>query len=239
MRQRKGRVRGLIAGAGALTAALALLVGGASPASAGGPTSVLVVSPASAEAAALYYDDEEYRQLEQLLGHVRAGGRMEPPEADLSSARRFTVTWMAHDISPWRVDQIFFASKGEETWIHTAAKQPGARNGCWHRAERPDELRALLEELGVKGRPADGTGIIDVMSAPWGTAEPEAASPKPEPATARAEAPRADDGTDWWWVLPGAAGGAVLALASRPFAQRVPFPRRKRAGEAEQELLDG
>jgi hypothetical protein len=47
-----------------------------------------------------------------------------------------------------------------------------------------------------------------------------------------------DDGTDWWWVLPGAAGGAVLALAFRSFAARTPFLRRDRAGEPKRELFD-
>lgn len=222
-----------------MTGALALLVGGAPPASAGGPTSVLVVSPASEEAAALYYDDEEYQQLERLLGTARAGGHVEPPQGHLASARRFTVTWMVHDISPWRVDQIFSTRTGGETWIHTAANLPRARNGSWHRAERPDELRALLEELGVKGRPSRVTGITDVMSAPWDTAEPETASPEPERTLTRAEAPRPDEGTPWWWVLPSAAGGVVLALVLRLFAVRIPLARGERAGEPKRELLDG
>ncbi len=235
----RGRGRGLIAGVGALVAALALLVWGAAPASAGGPTSVLVVSPGSEEAAALYYDDAEYQQLERLLGSAVTGTRGKPSEAELASARRFTVTWMVHDISPWRVDQIFSASESGEAWIHTAANLPRAVDGRWHRAERPDELRALLEELGVTGRAPDGTGFTDVMSAPWATAGQEPAAPEPEATTARAKEPTADDGADWWWVLAGATGGAVLALALRPLAVRIPFPRRERAtGEPKQELLD-
>ncbi len=137
------------------------------------------------------------------------------------------------------MDQVFSTSGSGDTWIHTAVNLPRATHGSWHRAERSDELVDLLEELGVKGRPADGTGIVDVMSPPWSTAGPEAASPEPEAATARAEAPTGDDGTDWWWALPGAAGGAVLALALRPFAVRIPVPRRERAGEPKRELLDG
>ncbi|MFF5977690.1 hypothetical protein ACFY78_02430 [Streptomyces olindensis] len=223
----------------ALVAALTLLVWGASPAAAGGPTSVLVVSPGSEEAAALYYDDEEYQQLERLLGSPVTGTGGKPPEADLASARRFTVTWMVHDISPWRVDQVFSESESGETWIHTAANLPRAVDGRWHRAERPDELRALLAELGVKGGAPGGDGFTDVMSAPWPTAGQEPTAPEPESTMARAQAPTADDGADWWWVLAGATGGAVLALAVRPLAVRMPFPRRGRAnGEPKQELLD-
>ncbi|MGH1555107.1 hypothetical protein ACRAWF_34080 [Streptomyces sp. L7] len=49
-----------------------------------------------------------------------------------------------------------------------------------------------------------------------------------------------DDGTDWWWAIPGAAAGAVLALVMRPFALRL-SPNRWRKGrepEPRQELRD-
>jgi hypothetical protein len=216
---------------------MALLVWGAPPASAGGPTSVLVVSPASEETASLYYDDKEYTQLERLLGNPVTGSRSKPPEADLASARRFTVTWMVHDISPWRLDQIFSMHEGREIWIHTAANLPRSVNGSWHRAERSEELSALLKELGVMGRASDDPGFTDIMSAPWATEKAEATAPEPA-VTVRAQAPAVDDGTDWWWVLPGATGGAVLALALRSFAARTPFLRRGRAGEPKRELLD-
>jgi hypothetical protein len=214
---------------------MALLVWGAPPASAGGPTSVLVVSPASEETASLYYDDKEYTQLERLLGNPVTGNRGKPPEADLT--RRVTVTWMVHDISPWRLDQIFSADEGGEMWIHTAANLPRSVNGSWHRAERSDELRALLTELGVMGRATGDTGFTDVMSAPWATGKAEATAPEPTVGV-RAQASAVDDGTDWWWLLPGAAGGAVLALALRSFAARTPFLHRDRAGEPKRELLD-
>jgi hypothetical protein len=216
---------------------MALLVWGAPPATAGGPTSVLVVSPASEETASLYYDDKEYKQLERLLGNPVTGTRGKPPEADLTSARRFTVTWMVHDISPWRLDQIFSVGEGREMWIHTAANLPRAVNGSWHRAERSDELSALLKDLGVMGRAPDDTGFTDLMSAPWATEKTEGTAPEPT-VTVRAEAPTADDGTDWWWALPGATGGAVLALALRSFAARTPFLRRHRAGEPKRKLPD-
>lgn len=216
---------------------MTLLVWGAPPASAGGPTSVLVVSPASEETASLYYDDREYKQLERLLGSPVTGTRGKPPEADLASARRVTVTWMVHDISPWRLDQIFSADEGGEIWIHTAANLPRSMNGSWHRAERADELSALLKGLGVLGKASGDTGSTDVMSAPWATEGAQATAPEPA-ATVRAQAPTVDDGTAWWWVLPSATGGAVLALAFRSFAARTPFLRRDRAGEPKRERFD-
>ena len=92
-----GRCHELAAWVGALAVASALMLWGASSAAAGGPTSVLVVSPESRETAALYYSDEEYGELERLLGAPGAGDRDQPPEADLRAARQINVTWMAHD----------------------------------------------------------------------------------------------------------------------------------------------
>ncbi len=74
----KDGVRRLTAAAAALTAALALIVWAASPASAGGPTSVLVVSPESQETASAYCSDKAYSELERLLGPVGKGTRERP-----------------------------------------------------------------------------------------------------------------------------------------------------------------
>jgi hypothetical protein len=46
------------------------------------------------------------------------------------------------------------------------------------------------------------------------------------------------DGTDWWWALPGAAAGAVLALVLRPFAARLPLARLQGEAGPRQELRD-
>ncbi|MEV5998407.1 hypothetical protein AB0M25_03750 [Streptomyces griseomycini] len=241
MRGWTGRVRRLTAGVGAAAAALALLVWGASPASAGGPTSVLVVSPGSEETASLYYSDEEYGELERLLGPPGRGTREKPPEADLASVRLINVSWMLHDVTPWRVDRVFLGGMGEEVWIHTAARLTESANGHWHRAEYPSDVHKFLFELGVMGE-TTGTGSVSgVYPAPWGT---EQAGPgtDQEAAAAASESRAATatgDGTGWWWAIPGVVAGAALALVLRPYVTRWPLIRRRKDDPGpRQELLD-
>lgn len=230
-----------------------LMVWGASSASAGGPTSVLITSPAAGEASALYYSDADYRELERLLGPAETGSTEQPKRPDLDRARQINVTWLAHDISPWRIDRVFAVeSEPPWVWIHTAANVPENLNGYWHRAEQPGRLSSLLKRLGVTGK-ASGEGYTGIFPAPWQSDAADApdAAETPGPATTdtrtgsvRAGAPgagdRTDDGTDWWWALPGMAAGAVLALLLRPFALQVRPDRWRRKDSAgpRQELRD-
>ncbi|MBG0853025.1 hypothetical protein I2W78_14495 [Streptomyces spinoverrucosus] len=246
----KARRRELAGVAAALTAALALLTAVAPSASAGGPTSVLVTSPQSTEAEALYYSAEEYGKLQQLLDQPGAGAVTKPPEADLTRARQINVTWLLHDVTPWRHDRVYASSEDQDVWIHTATNLPESLNGHWHRAERPTLLRALLKELGVMGptsdqgypgiypqaeqseEPAAGTaGDTDTGAADEGTADEGAAD-------SRTTASAAGQGTDWWWAIPGVAAGAVLALVLRPVAARIPSARLRREPGPRQELRD-
>ncbi|MFF4837650.1 hypothetical protein [Streptomyces sp. NPDC001315] len=238
MRRWRGRTRELTALMGALAVALALMVWGASSALAGGPTSVLVTSPASGEATALYYSDKEYDQLQQLLGPTNSGTRDKPPEADLVRARQINVTWMAHDIAPWRMDQVFpVESKPGAVWIHTAANVPESPNGYWHRADHPAQLRALLTELSVMGK-VTGEGYTGIFPAPWQSEPSAATTPDTKTTTLRTGTPATDGGIDWWWGLPGAAAGAVLALLLRPLVARLPLDRLRREPGPRQELRD-
>ena len=244
-------MRELAALTGALAMTLALMAWGASDAAAGGPTSVLVTSPESGQATALYYSDERYGKLQQLLGPEGKGTRDKPPEADLAHARQINVTWLAHDISPWRIDRVFpVESRPQAVWIHTAAdvSENTNLNGYWHRAEQPVQLRALLKKLGVTGT-GTGDGYSGIFPAPWQSAEPDPATAAPDAdaettTTVRVVVPGKGDDTDWWWVIPGAAGGAVLALVLRPFVARLrlrlPLDRWRKGREPgpRQELRD-
>ncbi|KUL39694.1 hypothetical protein ADL12_14630 [Streptomyces regalis] len=230
-----------------MAAALALLVWSAAPASAGGPTSVLLVSPESVETASLYYSDEEYAELEQLLGTPGTGTRDKPPEAGLTAARQVNVTWMLHDVTPWRLDRVFPIYDGRDVWIHTAANLDRTSNGTWHRADHPAQLRALLKKLGLMGKTSAG-GSAAIFPPAWevyGTGEgakasADAADKATEASPAQASGPRSGsgDGTDWWWALPGAAAGAVLALLLRPFTARLPLGRLRGEPGPRQELRD-
>lgn len=230
----KDRGRRLAAGAAAPAAALALLVWGAGPASAGGPTSVLLVSPESGETAALYNADKEYRALERLLGPLGTGTRDKPPEADLTSSRLINVTWMVHDVDPWRVDRVHLMAKDTAVWIHTAGKLSDPANGTWHRTEHASDLRALLKRLSLLGGTSPTGSRSGVYPAPWETAPPPTGERTAATPTARTAAAT----TNWWWALPGAATGAALTLLLHPYATRHPLLRRPRDRGPRQELLD-
>ncbi|MFC7262684.1 hypothetical protein [Streptomyces lutosisoli] len=240
------RLRELVAVMGALAVAFAAVLLGAPSAMAGGPTSVLVVSPESAESTALYYSDEEYGKLMRLLGDPGSGIREEPPGLGVGSGRQINVTWLIHDVSPWRVDRVYPDTPGsKEVWIHTATQVPQSMNGYWHRAGQPAQVRALFKKLGVMGK-SSGEGAGAIYPAPWQTTEDTSTAPAPTPTPAErlrtTAAAATDDGTDWWWAIPGAATGAVLALLLRPLVAGVPgarlLGRREREADPRQELRD-
>ncbi|MFI2430474.1 hypothetical protein [Streptomyces sp. NPDC018693] len=237
--------------AGALAAVSALVMWGAAPASAGGPTSVLLVAPGSSEATGLYYADERYKELEGLIDSTRSGTARTPDAADLTHARQINVTWMIHDITPYRLDQVFPVLGGEDVWIRTS-DLPDSVSGYWHRAPAPTQLRALLTELGVMGPVSDegsggaGRDLLEGDTAETGagsTAETGAGGTPESASAAAAPAPRGsgaspDAGTNWWWTLPGAAAGGALALALRPPIARRWADRAQAEPGPRQELLD-
>ncbi|MET7730969.1 hypothetical protein ABZT02_06335 [Streptomyces sp. NPDC005402] len=215
---------------------LVVTVWGAPSAWAGGPTSVLVVSPESEETASLYYSDEEYGELDRLLRPAGADTRTEPPEANLLASRQINVTWMAHDVSPWRLDQVFPVADRDEVWIHTMENLPETVNGYWHRTKNPAQLRALLKDLGVMGKVSGESHAIFPFPAP--AQEPESQAGAVVPEASAGPSSTADDGTEWWWALPGLAAGAVLALVLRPFVLRKPWDRLRGEPGPRQELRD-
>lgn len=138
-----------------------------------------------------------------------------------------TLLWN-HDVAPWRVDMVHPDVTGSRSvWILTHLKLgPEASNppkDLWHRAEKPDELRSLLTDLGVMSEHPEGT---NPNSGPNDASDDISAATPPDagetPATTATAATGADDGTDWWWAIPGLAAGAALALLLRPFAARLP-----------------
>ncbi|MDV9171840.1 hypothetical protein R6V09_17145 [Streptomyces sp. W16] len=226
---------------------LALMVWGASDAAAGGPTSVLVTSPESGQATALYYSDEQYGTLQQLLGPEGKGARDKPPEADLADARQINVTWLMHDISPWRIDRVFpVETRPQAVWVHTAAdvSENANLNGYWHRAEQPAQLRALFKKLGVMGKDTGEDGYSGILPGPWQSAGTDRATTAPDTGTTtstmRVAGQDKSDGTGWWWAIPGAGAGAVLALVLRTLATRRPLDRWRKGREPgpRQELRD-
>jgi hypothetical protein len=88
-------------------------------------------------------------------------------------------------------------------------------NGYWHRAEHPAQVRALFKKLGVLGKPSS-EGAGGIFPAPWQTPEDSTTAPTPTEQTRTTTAAATGDGTDWWWAIPGAAAGALLARVRRP-----------------------
>ncbi|MER5893652.1 hypothetical protein [Streptomyces sp. NPDC001876] len=249
MRKRQDR-RGWVRRLAVLVAVLGLGVLLAPSAVAGGRTSVLVTSPSSGEAAALYVSDPGFGRLSRLLGPPDKGDRLQPPSLDGSVAtRQINVTWMALDLQPTRTDRVFPGADPDTVWIHTAAHVPATYQGLWHRAAEPKKLVALLDDLGLMGRPNPEKGGPALYPRPWESPSAQASSaearakdaPSPDGApssgrTAAGAAAAADAGPyerldHWWWAIPGLAMGAVLAPALRSRGGRREPGRR-------QELLD-
>lgn len=202
--------------------ALALLLLGAPPSAAGGPTSVLLVSPTSQRTASLYGTEKQYEFLGRLLAPEDSafdGNREEAPEwarGDTFGERisdMVTVTWMFPGGRPWRVDELYTASPDtKDVWIHTdldVAKGTGASGeGIWHKAKQSEELRTLLQGLGVlgeaSGSPEPGEpSSADALSGARADAVETAAD-----ARAGADAP---DPTDLArWAIPALALGLLL-----------------------------
>ena len=179
-------------------------------AKAGGPTSVLVTQPGVA-AGALYYDDEAYDALFSLLPAGETRGK---PEAPGGGGADYNLTWMVHDVAPWRFDRVHIARDGT-AWVSTTFSDDGASG--W------EQLKGGLE-LGRILRAVVGDG-----------ASPEQVSLSPEVAPETSAPASSDEGdtawfslAGWRWAVPGALLGVLLGAAAS---------RRGRAEEPRQVLV--
>ncbi|MDX3644556.1 hypothetical protein [Streptomyces sp. MB09-02B] len=257
LRQLTAMVGGLAMVRGLLTA-VALVLLGAPPSAAGGPTSVLLVSPTSQRTASLYGTQEEYGDLEKLLapaGSALDRSREKAPEwgrEEIWGERisdMVSVTWMIHDVTPWRLDRVYTAAPDtKDIWIHTTLGTgeevlgaPGA--GVWHRAKQPDQLRKLLTGLGILGA-SPGDPASDALARDEPSSSDTAGGTAAGTAGAAVDAGAAADVpglTDHaHWAIPALAlgllagsGGAMLLLR-RAAARNGSGPPR----EPRQELLD-
>jgi hypothetical protein len=184
------------------------------PASAGGPTSALLSVPGEGRTASLYYTDDAYEELSELLGVTGVSGAEDTSGLGHEIGIGVTVTWLIHDVTPWRVDRIYLEGVGAP-WVATQVMDSETGSiwdspVTWHQPEAGKELALLLDRLGV-GQ-AQGAGVTNEPVPP---AEPELAVPTAdEPASA---AP-ADDSSGTsvrdraWWGLGGLAAGVLLAV---------------------------
>ncbi|MFG2195197.1 hypothetical protein [Streptomyces sp. NPDC048639] len=217
-----------LAGTTAVAALAALFICSA-PAEAVGRTSVVVTSQATGEATALPVDTERYRTLKRLLGPAE-GERKRPPsleETGGASGPQINVSWVVRDVSVWRTDGIYADDKSGAVWIRTVSNGRGSAprstdTGFWHAAERPQELRALLGDLGLmgaKGRPV------------WGRAEAM------EGGAMHAVAP-GSGGMDGWWTVPGFAAGIGIGCGGTVLLRRWVIRRSLAQPGIHHRLLD-
>lgn len=219
----------------AVGAVLATLAVGPVQAAAGGPTSVLITNPSTGATSSLYVSDDDYARLADAL---EAGPTTDasPQLASGPGSSAINVTWLAHDVSVWRVDRVQVDADGG-LWVQTSTSNSAElaltwQNDTWHRPAEPDQLVAVLDRLGVLDRTATKVGASGSDSA--GTT---AGTADDDPVGLQRADPAESAGTfaGWWWVLPGLAAGVGAGMLARPTADA--WARRRPAGPRH-ELID-
>lgn len=180
--------------------ALSALLGLPATAHGGGPTSVLVTH-VGVGAGGLYYTDEAYDALVQLLPDSATTGKAEPPGY---GGDTYNLTWMIHDVTPWRWDRIHV--EGDTAWVSTTMTADVA--GEWRELGPAERLVGLLNRIVQRG---GGPAVVSVP------AEDPATGPTEEPAAAPESG---DDRSSWislsgWrWLVPGALLGLLVGAAA-------------------------
>lgn len=169
------------------------------PAHAGGPTSVLITEPGSGRASALYYESSEYRELDRLL---QEGEPVAAPDGQLGRAS-YTVTWMVHDVAPWRLQFVHPDASGGPLVATRAMDHRGrmSERVSWMRLADGRAVTQLLEQaLSASGRDASAAEA------------PSAPDPEPTVVERVVHEPTTDwfSLAGWRWVLPGTLAGLLL-----------------------------
>lgn len=185
------------------------------PASAGGPTSALLSVPGGGRTASLYYTDADYDVLADLLGAgaVDGVGKRDTSGGSHAEGPGVTVTWLIHDVTPWRVDHIYLQGEGAP-WIST---QVGGPNGeiwdsevVWHQPADGAALEALLDRLGVGSTSLAGEAEDDAETSAARSVDTAVPSTSASGGLADAEtSPYAVIG----WVLGGLLLGVLGSVA--------------------------
>jgi len=185
---------------------------------AGGPTSVLITQPATGEAAALYYSSGAYADLERLLAESAGKDVSSEPLAG-AGGTTYTLTWMIHDVQPWRTDTVQITGDGSAYVATTSVSEGDLRQEQTLReVARPRELVAILDQV-FSGVAAKAAPLPALDTQPL--TEADAAPARPDE--------RWVSLTGWRWVVPGAVGGLLVGLVAA---------RRRAPGEPRRALID-
>ena len=124
---------------------------------AGGPTSLLLTRPGDQRATAAYWDDTVYQAISVSLAvDDERGGRLEAPASvGTDTGPVVGLTWLVHDVSVWRVDQIHLTA-ADGIWVETWTDMDGSAgvletDGRWHRPAAAKQLEAALVQAGLIG----------------------------------------------------------------------------------------
>ena len=175
--------------------------------------------PGAGSTASLYYTDPEYDELADLVGVAEPSGTFGGTES--GSGHEFgpgvTVTWLVHDVEPWRVDRIYLGGK-DGPWISTQVSDFSELDLGEPRAVAPPRGRRRSR------RPArrPGTGHQGVEGhllrrrRRRTPSAPESGSAAHEPAAVQPKA-AAPSGQAWYasagWAIGGLVAGVLIALA--------------------------
>jgi hypothetical protein len=217
-----------------LTVMAALLVLTAPPATAGGPTSVLIVNYDGSRAAGALTGSTAYDDLSRALDVMNTDvmntpvGESAPPGDFMES--RIRLTWMIHDVTPWRIDAVTI--DGDDVWVNTmlTAGEVPTGSGTWHRAKDAQLLLDTLGALGVLGTtssPAPGSPATSGGAADSPTATGTVAARVDPPRTTTAE---------WTFAMAGAlvalCGGVLLGRRTAPSRARERVPGDTRPADS-------
>ena len=194
--------------------AVALLGLSAGPAAAGGPTSVLVTSPTHERATALYHTDARYLELSDVLAPERMTPIKPAPVAPADQTTRVTVSWLAHDVSVWRVDYV---ALGDRPMVCSQTIDPtrgdDVEECTWARPDDPAALVTVLTDLGLLAGTSAPSSAGSPAAAPAGsTAARPAAS---DPAGSATAGLTGGSGSGWLWALGGVVAGVLGTVLLR------------------------
>ena len=192
-----------------LLATLVPLLLATAPAGAGGPTSVLVTDPTTGQAAGLYYSDDAYAELDRILAD---GERLAGEPSGLGSSV-VNVTWLIHDVQPWRTQQVYLEAEGGPVVVTRGTEALGDADVSWTRPAEGKALQQLVE------------GVLTGSSV---TVETSPAASAPDPVVTE----RVVTETAWWsltgwrWLVPGLLLGAGVVLLLTRGRSRDRGPRQ-------------